>query len=268
MRTIGCFFMFIWLFLSGCMLDRNALPPALDAGTSTDSVSASPPQDCGMNPDVSLSIPEPVATWPRSHPAGTLLVDHDRELWMVIEDGLRAPVSGDDTLGEIGLDEHDATPMTLEEERCLHPVDDYWGPGNYGWRPVYGPNESDPGPFMLDGALHVRRPVSTETLESWGYYWRWMDYFDGGEDEWASYTFDPSSLPIRDGTLVHTEYGFYYVVHGRSFYFFPNDLIAATGYHAENALWMRDQRLRELAPASIRFDYDTFNRCPADELSL
>jgi hypothetical protein len=267
--------MLVWLLI-GCEFDRSSLVEN-DAGVTADASQHLPtldidvitgrslPPGFDIVPDPSPPDPALVATWPRLHPVGTLLVDHLGDLWMVIEDGVRAPVSGDDTLGEISLDEHDATSMTLEEERCLRTVDDYWGPSNNSWWPVYGPTEEDPGPFILDGFHHVRRPVSHETLESWGYYWRWMDYFDGGEDEWLSYAYDPEPIPIRDGTLVHTEYGFYYVVHGRSFWFNPDDLVAAAGYHPENALWMRDSRLRELAPASTSFNHETFDRCPADE---
>jgi hypothetical protein len=277
MRSIGCFFMFVLLFASGCVIERSPLYELPDAGNAADASQVRPtlniddiarnalPEGFDNALDLSPPDPAPVATWPRSHPVGTLLVDHLGDLWMVVEDGLRAPVSGDDTLGLISLDEHDATLMTLEEERCLRPTEDYWGPLNYNWWPVYGPTEEDPGPFILDGSTITRRPVSYETLESWGYYWRWMDYFDGGEDEWLSYAFDPTPIPIRDGTIVHTEHGFYYVVHGRSFWFSPRDLVDEAGYHPENALWMRDTRLRELAPASTSFNHETFDRCPADE---
>jgi hypothetical protein len=276
MRSIDCFFMFVWLFLGGCVFERSPQYLTPDAGAAADASRPlprldnvikgdTPPLSFDILPDPSPPDPASVAVWPRSHPVGTLLVDHLGDLWMVIDDGVRAPVSGDDTLGVISLDEHDATLMTLEEERCVRPTDDYWGPQNYNWWPVYGPTEEDPGPFILDGSTITRRPVSHETLESWGYYWRWMDYFDGGEDEWLSYAFDPTPIPIRDGTIVHTEHGFYYVVHGRSFWFSPRDLVDEAGYHPENALWMRDTRLRELAPASTSFNHETFNRCPADE---
>lgn len=265
MRSIGCLSVFIFLF-SGCVLDRSPLGPAYavpDAATSPNiRLDPEPPMlDLDLlDPDAG---PAP-AVWPRSHLVGTLLVDHEDQLWMVVEDGLRMPVSGDDTLGLISLDESDAIRMTPEEERCLTPAEDYWGPDNFNWWPVYGPHEEDPGPFILDGALWSRRPVSIEALESWGYYWRWMDGFDGGEDEWEMYVFDERPIPIRDGTLVHTEYGFYYVVHGRSFYFSPTELVAEAGYHPESALWMRDRRLRELAPASTALTRESFDFCHAD----
>jgi hypothetical protein len=268
MRTIGWFLLSCFL-CSGCLLDRGPIALAahdatrdVDAGVTWPDAGHALGDACHSDPDASTL--SPIVTWPRSHPVGTLLVDHDDALWMVIEQGIRAPVSGDDTLGNISLDEGDATPMTLEEERCLRPADDYWGPGNWDWWPVYGPDEADPGPFILNGVTRTRRPVSNEALESWGYYWRWMDYFDGGEDEWLSYAFDPEPIPLRDGTLVHTEHGFYYVVHGRSFYFRPSELVAQAGYHPESAIWMRDTRLRELAPVSTALDYETFNLCPAD----
>lgn len=270
MRTIGWFLMSCFLFI-GCVLDPSSVALAeTDAGIVADAELMTPRPDasCAEAADAPGSEPDSpplVPAWPRSHPVGTLLIDQDDALWMVVEYGVRAPVSGDDTLGYISLDEGDATAMTREEERCLATIDDYWGPGNFDWWPVYGPDEADPGPFILNGVTHTRRPVSNEALESWGYYWRWMDYFDGGEDEWLSYAFDPEPIPLRDGTLVHTEYGYYYVVHGRSFYFRPSELVAQAGYHPENAIWMRDARLRELAPASTSMDYETFNLCPVDE---
>lgn len=265
MRSIGCLFVFVFVF-SGCLLDRSPLGPPISAS------------DAGSFPNIRFNPDPPVldldlldpdageapASWPRTYLVGTLLVDHEDQLWMVVDDGVRMPVSGDDTLGLISLDENDAVSMTLEAERCLTPVEDYWGPANFNWWPVYGPHEEDPGPFVLDGSVFSRRPVSIEALESWGYYWRWMDSFDGGEDEWEMYIFDPQPIPIRDGTLVHTEYGFYYVVRGRSFYFSPTELVAEAGYHPESALWMRDRRLRELAPASTALTRESFNYCPAE----
>ncbi len=215
-------------------------------------------------PPTNLGVADDLVEWPRSHPAGTLLVDHLGELWMVVSGGVREQVSGDDTLGEVGLDEHDAIPMSAEEERCLTPSLDYWDPGNWHWWPVYGPTEEDPGPFILDWERYVRRPISLETLESWGYYTRWLDSFDGGEDEWSSYAFEDDPVPMRDGALVHTEHGFYYVVHGRSFFFNSLGLVSEAGYHPENALLIPDHRLRELAPASIAFTRETFALCPAE----
>ncbi|MCC7522454.1 hypothetical protein IT407_01460 [Candidatus Uhrbacteria bacterium] len=265
MRSIGCLLMFMFL-LSGCLLDRAPLGPPLptsDAG-SFPSVHFNPEPpvlDRGLLPPDADEGPAP---WPRTYLVGSLLVDHEDQLWMVVDDGIRMPVSGDDTLGYISLDESDAVRMTLEAERCLTPVEDYWGPDNFNWWPVYGPHEGDEGPFILDSVLGTRRPVSIEALESWGYYWRWMDSFDGGEDEWAMYAFDERPIPIRDGTLVHTEYGFYYVVRGRSFYFSPTELVAEAGYHPESALWMRDRRLRELAPASTSLTRESFDYCPAE----
>jgi hypothetical protein len=276
MRSIGCFFMLVWLLLNGCEFDRRPLLAENDAGVTADVSQPLPaldidviagrslPLEFDCLPDLSPPDPAPVATWPRSHPVGTLLADHLGDLWMVTADGIRMNVSGDDTLGEISLDEHDATPMTLEEEHCLRPVDDYWGPPNYAWQPIHGP-EADPELYVLDWEHHLRHPTSFEALDSYGYYTPWLDYFDGGDDEWSSFT-NADPIGIRDGTLVHTEHGFYYVVHGRSFWFNPSDLVAEAGYQPEDALWMRDSRLRELAPASTSFNYETFDRCPADEM--
>ncbi|MCE9586570.1 hypothetical protein K8R04_04635 [Candidatus Uhrbacteria bacterium] len=266
MRTIGCFFMFVWVFLGGCVLEDGPLPSTVDAGLTADA-SQLPPilvLDCVSDP--SPPDPTPVATWPRSHPSGTLLVDHVGDLWMVADHGIRMQVSGDDTLGEIGLDEHDATMMTLEEERCLTPSLDYWGPPNYSWQPVYGPDEADRGPFVIDWAHNTRHRTSIEALDSYGYYTRWIDGFDSPGDAWSLLA-EGDPVGIRDGTIVHTQHGFYYVVHGRSFWFNPPDLVAEAGYHPENALWMLDSRLREIAPASTSFEHETFDICPADERS-
>lgn len=203
---------------------------------------------------------------PRSHPFGTLLVDHRDELWMVGADGGRLPVSGDDSLGNVGLDEHDAIPMSLEEERCLTPDESrYWGSGNEAWWPVYGPYEEDPGPFILDWARYERRPVSREVLESWGYYWRWMDYFDGGEDEWSSFAFLDEPVPFRDGSLARTELGTYYLVHGRAYLFRPAELALEVGYREEDMQMMSEHRLRQLAVVTTSLRREHFDLCPADE---
>lgn len=274
MRSIGCFFMLVGLLI-GCEIDQRPLLAPTDAGIPADASQPLPtlqidvfsgrslPLELDFMPDLSPPDPAPVAMWPRSHPVGTLLVDHLGSLWMVIEDGVRAPVSGDDTLANISQDEHDATSMTLEEERCLRTIDDYWGPPNYAWQPVHGPEE-DPELYVLDWERRLRHPVTYEALDSYGYYTPWLDYYDGGDDDWTSFA-NAEPVGIRDGTLVHTEHGFYYVVHNRSFWFNPPGLVSTAGYQPEDALWMRDSRLRELAPASTSFNYDTFDRCPADE---
>ncbi|MCC6563352.1 hypothetical protein IT087_00490, partial [Candidatus Uhrbacteria bacterium] len=200
---------------------------------------------------------------PSWHPQGTLLVDAAGDLWMVGEHETRLPVSGDDTLGYVSLDEHDAIPMSPDEERCLVPDESrYWGPGNYAWWPVYGLYEEDRGPFILDGERFVRRPVSHEVLESWGYYWRWMDYFDGGEDEWLSYTFEDDPVPFRDGSLARTELGTYYLLHGRAYLFRPAELALEAGYREEDMQMMNETRLRELAIVTTSFTRETFETCP------
>ncbi|MSO38483.1 MAG: hypothetical protein EXQ69_09600 [Acidimicrobiia bacterium] len=144
MRTIGCFFMFVCVFLGGCRFERGALGSYPDAGVG-DAAQLLPRLDC--LPDLSPPTPTPVATWPRSHPSQTLLVD---------------------LLGDIGLDAHDAIAMTAEEERCLTPSTNVWGPPNYGWQPVYGPDEEDRGPFIIDWTANTRHRTSLEALKSYG----------------------------------------------------------------------------------------------------
>jgi hypothetical protein len=212
-----------------------------------------------------LDVPFDPPWFPSWHPQGTLLEDAAGDLWMVGEHDTRLMVSGDDTLGYVSLDEHDAIAMSPLEERCLAPnLEQYWGPGNYDWWPVYGPYEEDPGPFILDGLRHVRRPVAHEALESWGYYWRWMDYFDGGEDEWMSYAFDPEPVPFRDGSLARTELGIYYLLHGRAYLFRPAELAFEVGYREEDMQMMHEARLRELAIVTTSFTRETFETCPSE----
>ncbi len=251
MRIHVVCFLFLGLF-SACSFDRSALgAPAF-------------PSDAGSPASDAASPPEPV--WPRSHPEGTLLVDHEHALWMVGEHGFRLPISSSDDIGAVGLLPRDATAMTSEEERCLTPAADRWNPPNADWWPVYGPDEQDPGPYAVDQAALVRYPISLEAVKSYGYYIDLLDFYDDPVVEWSSLAVgDP--IGLREGTLVHTEYGFSYVAHGRSFYLSPLDLVADAGFHPENSLSMSDLRLRELAPPAFEMTRDSFDFCPADEVS-
>ncbi|MCK9361477.1 hypothetical protein M0Q28_04610 [Patescibacteria group bacterium] len=260
-------FVCTWL-MQGCVVSEGGFS---DAGMPADaSPNAVRPvfSHPTLEPDVpELSLrPAPEPEWrPSWHPQGTLLVDAAGDLWMVGEHETRLPVSGDDTLGYVSLDEHDAIPMSLDEERCLVPDESrYWGPGNFAWWPVYGPSEEERGPFILDGEHFVRRPVAHEVLESWGYYWRWMDYFDGGEDEWLSYRFEDDPVPFRDGSLARTELGTYYLLHGRAYLFRPAGLALEAGYREEDMQMMSETRLRELAIVTTSFTRETFGSCPSD----
>ena len=258
--------LFVFLILSGCVFGVPTEAEAMDTSMPEPSPNAELPR-------FEVPIEEPMASlelhpvWhPRSHPQGTLLVDHDREIWMVTRDGVRQPVSGDDTLGLISLDEHDAVAMTLEEEACLVPDEsEHWGPGNEAWWPVWGPDEEDSGPFIIDWDRHTRYRTSIAALESWGYYWRWMDWFDGGADEWASYTDASATIGIRDGTLARTELATYYVVHGRSYAFLPASVATDAGYTDTHVLRLTEAQLRDHAPAATFLDRSSFERCPAME---
>lgn len=260
MRHILWLFVFIMLE-PGCELRRERLSE--NQSNAHDSEAPLYCHDAGISSisedDASTSAP----IWPSTHPQGTLLVDADGQLWMMTGDGLRAPVSGDDTLGLIGMDESDAVRMTEAEESCTTETNDYWGPGNNHWWPVYGPLEGDSGPFVLDWMNLERRPISLEVLESWGYYTRWLDWFDGGMDEWDAYTFNPEPLALRDGTLVQTEIGLYYIVHARAFLFHPTGLAHEAGYRTEEAMLMSESRLRELAPPAFALTRESFGRCPS-----
>jgi hypothetical protein len=215
---------------------------------------------------VEAAIPaEPSPVWqPRSHLDGTLLVDHERVYWMAQADGVRRIVSGDDVLGEAGLGFGDAVTMSPEEERCL-PADDFnpWYPANEGWWAVYGPGD-DENLYVLNAETHERRLTTEEAQRSWGRDPMWIDWFQGTDAEWAMYHDVDPPLGMRDGTLVHTELGYYLVEHGRSFYFWPQELVTETGYHANRALELRDQRLREVAPAAFTLERSSFEVCPAD----
>jgi len=263
MRNIYWLFAFVML-QSGCEFDREPIRQVNEASSDA-SDAATACNDAGtlMSVHEDASMPD---SWPRTHPVGTLLIDQDRELWMMTGYGFRSPVSGDDTLGLIGMNESDAIPMTSEEARCTLERDDYWIPENNGWWPVYGPFEGDPGPFVLNWISFERRPVSLEALESWGYYTRWLDWFDGGLDEWESYHYNPEPQSLRDGTLVQTESAYYYIVHARSYLFDSSDLATQAGYHIDDAMRLSESRLRELAPSAFVLTRESFNHCPADEL--
>jgi len=206
-------------------------------------------------------------TWhPRSHPMGTLLLDSSRHLWMVTGSGLRRPVNGDDTLGEIGLGFEDAIPMSDEEERCVvaDRGSDYWYPEIEDWHPVFGPYE-DENLYVLNWDSLERRITSPEAMQSYGLNTMWIDWFDASDEQWYMFEDEDPPFPMRDGALVRTELGLYYVVHGRSYYFWPQTLAEEAGYHTESALEMHDARLRDVAPAAFTLERWGFELCPADD---
>lgn len=213
-----------------------------------------------------LPVAEPAARWrPRTHPAGTLLADHEGELWMVMNSAERQIVSGDDSLSYIGLDEGTAIPMSSEEERCLFPLDyQYWSPPSWNWSPVYGPSEEDPGPFLLDWELRTRSRVTLEALRTWGYPSTLIDWFDYGGDEWALFR-ESDPVGLRTGTLVRTELGIYYVMHDRAYFFTPESLAFDAGYQERETFPLTESRLRELATVTTPLTVDAFNFCPADD---
>ncbi len=267
MKKLSLLFAFVGLLLiQGCVADEGGfqdpeMPPEPVGEFHQSRIDAEAIETPAL-PRLRDSL-EPL-WFPRWHPEGTLLVDAADNLWMAGELGTRLEVSGDDSLGNIGLDEHDAISMSPEEERCLIPLwGEYWESGNYAWQPIYGPDEENRGPFILDWEHHIRRPVAHEVLESWGYYWRWMDYFDGGEDEWLTLVYQDEPIPFRDGSLARTELGTYYLLHGRAYLFRPAELALEVGYREEDMQRMSEVRLRELARVTTSLTRETFDTCPA-----
>jgi len=249
----------VFAILTGCMGSAPAEAQAIDPPTLVQPRFHEPSARVPGLPDLEL------AWHPRSHPTGTLLVDHERVYWMAQADGIRRLVTGDDVLGDAGLSFGDAVHMSLEEERCL-PADDFnpWRPEIIDWWPVYGPGD-DENLYVLNNASLERRITSEEAMRSWGFDPMWFDWFDAGTEQWLMFEDVDPPFPFRDGTLVRTELGLYLVAHGRSFYFLPQSLAEEAGYHTDSALTMRDARLRELAPASTAMERFDFEFCPADE---
>lgn len=206
----------------------------------------------------------PARLWrPRSHLVGTLLVDHDGELWMVSEGGRRDYVSGDDLLGEISLDDSDAILMTAEEERCLPISGADWSPEILNVEPLWGYGD-DENLYVLDWSAYERHLTTPEALLSWGRDAEWIDWFQGRPERWEMFrTVDPP-FGFRDGTLVRTELGLYYVGRGRSYPFVPSSLAEEAGYDPDEALEMRDARLRDLAPTAFGLTRASFEHCPVE----
>ena len=256
MRTIGCLIAF--LFLNACFLENGA---------------SAQPADGGFMPDAwhtlhtPLEILYPSHGWPRPHPVGTLLADHRGDLWMVAVGGRRVFVPGDDLLGEAGLDDGDAIPMTAEEERCLPGDEDELRiPDILDWAPYYGAGE-DENLYVLNWPLMERRLTSPEAMRSWGRDPDWIDWYDFVTTEWSSFRDIDPDFNLRDGTLVQTESALYIVSRGRSYIFTPPELAAEAGYHPEDALMIREARLRALAPVAFAITHDSFAHCPADRIS-
>ncbi len=257
----------MWLW-EGCTLDWSGLGEPDQAVAVPPGVVWADPSPRLEPVSVTAAIPstETVTRWrPRTHPAGTLLVDHEGELWMVMNSAERQIVSGDDSLSYIGVDEDTAIPMSPEEERCLFPIDyRYWSPPSWNWQPVYGPSEEDPGPYMLDWDLRTRSRVTFEALQTWGYVPSLIDWFDFGAEEWASFH-EAGPVGLRPGTLVRTELGIYYVMHDRAYFFTPESLAADAGYQEREMFHLTESRLRELATVTTPLTEEAFNFCPADD---
>lgn len=253
----------VCVLFAGCVA---GVPASAEAQSGDPSAPVNIRFELPSSRDAHLSGFEYHEPWhPRSHPDGTLLVDHERVYWMAQADGIRRIVTGDDVLGDAGLGFGDAVRMSPEEERCL-PADDFspwWAPNN-GWWAVYGPGD-DETLYVLNGDSLERRVTTEEAERSWGRDPMWIDWFDGPDAEWQSYEDVDPPFPMRDSTLVHTELGYYLVVHGRSFYFWPQTLLEEAGYDPANAMQLTDARLREVAPAAFTLERSSFEWCPADD---
>jgi hypothetical protein len=250
----------MFAILSGCVM---AAPAAAQTADEPAMVATIFHQPSARVPG--LPVLEPV--WqPRSHPTGTLLVDHERVYWMAQADGVRRIVTGDDVLGDAGLGFGDAVHMSSEEERCL-PADDFnpWYPEIIDWWPVYGPGD-DETLYVLNNASLERRITSPEAMRSWGFDPMWFDWFDAGDEQWLMFEDVDPPFPFRDGTLVQTELATYLIAHGRSFAFIPASLVMEAGYGEVQRLHLTEARLRELAPASFALERSNFDVCPTDEM--
>lgn len=208
---------------------------------------------------------EPV--WrPRTHPPGTLLMDRDREMWMVVNRLERRSVSGDDVLAETGLGTGDAIRMSPEEERCLLPVPDveYWYPEIMRWHPVLGPGD-DEQVYVLDWERRLRRRTSLLELASHGFSSHWLDQFDAGDEAWRSFESVEPSFSFRDGQIVRTEEGLYYLLRGEAHTFRPAELAREAGYLERSVTELPHERLEDLVSFGDPFTRETFTICPADE---
>lgn len=202
---------------------------------------------------------------PRMHPPGTLLLDHNRDLWMVTNWFERRRVTGNDLLEIAGINGSEAILMSREEERCMIAAESQaWVPINDDWQPLYGPNE-DERLYIVDWRARTRKPASLEALRSWGYYPYWIDQFDGPEEQWNSLTDVTPPLSFRDGTVVRTEEGPFFLLHGEAHPFVPPELAAGVGYVERFFVQLPHARLEDLVQFGDAFTRETFSACPADE---
>lgn len=202
---------------------------------------------------------------PLTHPPGTLLVDRDRGLWMVVNWFERRFVSNAELVGEVGVDVRGAIRMSSGEERCLVPdASEYWEPENFAWQPLYGPYK-DENLYLVDWDQRTRRIASVEALRSWGYSPHWINQFDGLDEQWNSLEDVEPPLPFRDGTVLRTEEGVFFLLHGEAHPFTPPDLVFEAGYRERDFLDLPHSRLEDLAGFGDPFTRETFTVCPADE---
>jgi len=229
--VFGFVFVCSW-FMVGCVVDEaHALdlkiePPVAHLNLVPE---LRPGLDLGPGPD-------PI--WrPRAHPPGTLLEDGAGELWMVENWLERRLVSGDDILGEVGLNEVDAIPMSAAEEHCIVPLDDeYWYPRSTGWYEYYSPvfdevtPSEDSGLWLLSWDRHLRRRSSPDALKSWGFS-PWIDDFDEYDGDWSSFRPIGRPLGFRDGSMFLTERDEYYYMIDDVAWRIDPVLAVSAGYH-------------------------------------
>lgn len=202
---------------------------------------------------------------PHAHPPGTLLMDRDRVMWMVVNRLERREVSGDDVLAETGLGTGEAIRMSPAEERCLLPVPDveYWYPEIMRWHPVLGPGD-DEQVYVLDWERYLRRRTTLPELASHGFSSHWLDQFDAGDEAWRSFEDIEPPFSFRDGQIVRTEDGLYYLLGGEAHAFLPPELAIEAGYSERSFMSIPHARLEDLVAFGEPFTREHFDACPAD----
>ena len=207
---------------------------------------------------------EAIPMWrPRWHPMGTLLKDASGDFWMVENPFERAPAFSSDLLAEVGLRGRNAISMSSEEERCLAPVNDHdWAPREIdGWEPAADVRGQT---WVYHSALGFRRMASSEVLASWGFSSH-PRFFPGTVEVWRNLRV-VNPLGFRDGQLIQTETGTYYLMHNEAWNFEDETLLEEAGYTASTLLHTTDARLFDQLDLVGTFTHEDFSACTAPSL--
>lgn len=202
----------------------------------------------------------PLPGWhPRTHPPGSLLMDHSGDYWMADNWLERVPVSGD-ALEQAGISEASAIRMTRTEETCLVAVEPYWWGRAVGddWLPTLGP---DGGTWFVEYDFAMKRRADAETLRSWGYGER-LTPFNGTDEAWRVFR-EVEPLPYRDGYMLRTEIGISYFVRGERWLFASEMLAREAGYDVEDIQAVDEAQLAD-HPLVGTFTREAFGICPAE----